>query len=275
MLNQTLLLLVALAGGNDMHLPSWAGSETDRFQSGVVRADSIPTIVGPTVIAIVHGSLDSVALALDDVRAMASALRYQFLIGPESLPPYVAAFDSVSGVHYEIALYVPADRPEGYSLISPRRAPEFARGFATTAELRRWLWMVRRPPLMAWYLDLWPVALLSGVLVAASVTPVISRWQIWILLSLVAAGLSSALVAPVVLARAANPFHNMLERDVIAILILAAGVPFLVGCVALALTRRHMRLVYRLLIACTVGFLGLAASPIYALFVHCTSGDCL
>lgn len=178
-------------------------------------------------------------------------------------------------MHYGTAVYIPDGGPSGYALIAPRRGPEFVRGLAPTPELRRWLRVFRRPPLLAWYLDLGPVALMSAALVIASLTSVVQRRRVWIPLSLVAAGLSLTLTAPVVLERAANPFHNMLQRDVIGSFILAAGIPLVVSSVAVALSGRPLRVAFRLLIPSIAGLLCIALSPLYALLIHCTSGDCL
>src|SRR5438034_8130854 len=69
--------VVALVAAIGSQMPSAANTPSGS-QGEVVRADSIPVIVGPTVLAIVPGKLDSVAPALRRVREMASALGYTF-----------------------------------------------------------------------------------------------------------------------------------------------------------------------------------------------------
>ncbi len=271
------LLVVTLASAATFAGP-FAVSATAHFgtcQVRVARANTIPTIRGPTVIAVVHGPLDSVAKALDGVRAMASAFNYQFVIAPETIPAYVRAHEPGSGLWFETAVYVPADHLSGYALVSPSRTPEFVRGLAPTGQLRKALRDLRRPPLLALYLDFWPVAVASAVVVAASLTSAIRRKAIWIPLSLAAAGCSLAFVAPVIAAHAANPFRNMLQRDVVAALVLAAGVPLLVSLVAFLMSGRGVALLYRVIVPCVIAVVCIGTSPLYLLFVHCTSGDCI
>ncbi len=253
-------------------MPSAADSPR-ASQGSVVRADSIPVIVGPTILAIIRGPLDSVAPALHRVRDMASALGYTFVVAPETTPPYLPALNATTGQHFGTAVYVPDSQSSGYALVSPSRTPEFVRGFAPTANLRRSLRGFLRPELLAWYLDLWPIALLSAVVIVASLTSVVQRKEVWIGVSLAAGALSLALVAPTVLARWSNPFHNVLLRDVVALLVLAAGIPLLVSGTSFALADRH--LAYRLLIPLIVSVVCIAGSLLFVLLVHCTSGDCL
>ena len=253
-------------------MPS-AANTASGSQGEVVRADSIPVVVGPTVLAIIRGPLDSVAPALRRVREMASALGYTFVVAPETVPAYLPASHSGTGQPYGEAVYIPAGHPAGYALVSPSRTPEFVHGLAPTANLRRSLRGFLRPQLLAWYLDLWPIALLSAVVIVASLTSVVQRKEVWIGVSLAAGALSLALVAPTVLARWSNPFHNVLLRDVVALLVLAAGIPLLVSGTAFALADRH--LAYRLLIPLIVSVACIAGSFLLLLLVHCTSGDCL
>jgi len=259
--------VVALVATIGSQMPSAANTPSGS-QGEVVRADSIPVIVGPTVLAIVPGKLDSVAPALRRVREMASALGYTFVVAPETVPAYLR-----TGQRSGIAVYIPDGQSSGYALVSPSRTPEFVRGLAPTANLRRSLRGFLRPQLLAWYFDLWPIALLSAVVVVASLTSVFQRKEVWIGISIAAGALSLALVAPTVLARWSNPFHNVLVRDVVALLVLAAGIPLLVSGTAVGLADRH--LAYRLFIPFIVSVVCIAGSFLLLLLVHCTSGDCL
>jgi len=204
---------------------------------------------------------------------MANAFGYTFVIAPETVPAYLPAAHSSTGQHFGTAVYVPDGQSSGYALVDGSHTPEFVRGLAPTATLRRSLRGFLRPELLAWYLDLWPIALLSAVVIVASLTSLIQRKEVWIGVSLAAGALSLALVAPTVLARWSNPFHNVLVRDVVAILVLAACIPLLASGTSFALADRQ--LAYRLLVPLIVSVVCIAGSFVLVVIVHCTSGDCL
>ena len=243
------------------------------FQNELARAESLPAIRGPTVIAIVQEPLDSALRDLRRVQAIARALGYDFVLAPEHLPRYASVSFPPGSAPAGTAIYVPDGRSSGYALVDPRRTPEFVRGLAATGAVRRALRAFRRSELVNGYWQLWPVALLSAVLILASLTPASQRNALWVPLTVVCAAISLALVAPSIIAQAANPFYNMLQRDVVAAFVLAAGVPLLVSWAALL--SQDGSTAYRVLLPSAVAVCSIAASPLYRLLIHCTSGDCL
>ena len=266
-----LLVLIAVCG---MACTAGPSSDPSAVDQVVTRSTSIPKVTGPTVLAVVVGPLDSVTGDLRKAQAAAKELGYQFIVAPESVPAYVSADDPASGLQYGTAVYVPADRPSGYALLG-RGGPEFVRGLAPTAEFRRALRATRRDPLLTWYFQLWPVALVSAWTIAAGLTNLVHRRAIWLAQAVAGAALSLALLAPVIQRNAANPFNNVIERDIVAFLVFAAGVPLIVSLIVALLARRGTRLAYQIVLPAGVASLCIAVSPIYGLIVHCTSGDCL
>src|SRR6266487_1154815 len=101
--------VVALVATIGSQMPSAANTPSGS-QGEVVRADSIPVIVGPTVLAIVPGELDSVAPALCRVREMWRALGYAFALAPDPVRAYLRP-----GRRSGIAVYVPEGESSGYA----------------------------------------------------------------------------------------------------------------------------------------------------------------
>jgi len=272
MSNSVFLLLAMFTANLGGQLAGMTDSN-GTFQYEFVRAESLPAIRGPTVIAIVQEPLDSALPDLRAVQAIASALGYDFVLASERVPRYASVSVPPGSAPAGTAIYLPDGRPSGYALVDPRRTHEFVRGLAATGALRRAFRAFRQSVWVNWYWQLWPVALLSAVLIVASLTPASQRKALWVPVTEAFAAISLALVAPSIIAQAANPFHNMLQRDVVAAFVLAVGVPLLVGWTAFL--SQGASTAYRVLLPSAIAVCSIAASPLYALLIHCTSGDCL
>jgi len=127
----------------------------------------------------------------------------------------------------------------------------------------------------AFYFSLWPVGASSVIIAIAGMTTLVQDRRRWLVLSIATTLAGALLYAPSVLAEAADPVHNRLHRDVAGAFIFAIAIPLIVSRLSSILARHSVGATTRLLAALGTAFLCLLASPLYFLFVHCTSGDCL
>jgi len=127
----------------------------------------------------------------------------------------------------------------------------------------------------SFYLSLWPVGAATVVIAIGAVSALVHNRRRWFFMSLAATLVGVLLYAPTVLAEAADPAHNRLHRDVAGAFIYATAVPVIVSWRSAILAGRGVSPTHRLLAALGTALLCLATSPLYFLFVHCTSGDCL
>jgi len=127
----------------------------------------------------------------------------------------------------------------------------------------------------AFYFSLSPVGASSVIIAIAGMTTLVQDRRRWLVLSIATTLAGVLLYAPSVLAEAADPVQNRLHRDVAGAFIFAIAIPLIVSSVPSILARHSVGATTRLLAALGTALLCLLTSPLYFLFVHCTSGDCL
>lgn len=120
------------------------------------------------------------------------------------------------------------------------------------------------------------VITLGGIAMAA-LTPtrlvkVPCRW--WSVVTIVSV-VSLATNCVISFDEASQPVNNLLVRDVVAWILLAGVIPFLVAAVSRSIARNRKGVWLRTIVAVLVLVLLAGATPFVLLFVHCTSGDCL
>src|SRR5205814_8835196 len=121
----------------------------------------------------------------------------------------------------------------------------------------------------------WPRCAPTVVIAIGAVSPRVHNTRRCLFMPLAATLLGVVLYAPTVLEEAADPAHHRLHRDVAGAFVYAIAVPVIVSWRSAILAGRGVSPTHRLLAALGTALLCLATSPLYFLFVHCTSGDCL
>jgi len=129
--------------------------------------------------------------------------------------------------------------------------------------------------MISFYAQFWPAVAAVAVLAALSASRLATDSARWKLVSALVIAAGVALYAPSLLLRGADPRNNLLIRDLVAALLLAAGGPALAAWSAHRLQRRGIGPTWRAMTCLVLGLLWVAASPFVLLFAHCTSGDCL
>jgi hypothetical protein len=127
----------------------------------------------------------------------------------------------------------------------------------------------------AFYLQFWPSFAAAACLAVFSAWGASAQPRYWVLLAGFLIIVALALYVPSLLGRAAEPRNNILGRDIVASVALAAAAPAWAAWAAFALHSQGFGPIRRAVTSLAMSLLLLAASPIIVLLVHCTSGDCL
>jgi hypothetical protein len=205
---------------------------------------------------------------------LADRLGYSLHVIAGDPPERILRVSEMSGEYFQYT-YIRSGVTVGYILAPAGGTPETVRGAAGPLRLRWRVWLAESPEMFRYYLRLWPIAL--GVLLISSLTLSVvpkaranwTRTTRWITAAVAAAYL------PLILGFAANPYNNVLGRDVVASLVIAVALPLLTGAIGWQLIRLGAHPVLRILVPLCIALPLLAVSPIAILLVHCTSLDCL
>ena len=127
----------------------------------------------------------------------------------------------------------------------------------------------------SFYSQFWPSVAAAACLAIVSASGASARPRVWLLLASSLILVALALYVPSLLGRAAEPRNNILARDIVASVTLAAAAPAWAAWAAFVLHSQGFGPIRRALTSLALSLLLLAASPIILLVVHCTSGDCL
>lgn len=234
------------------------------LQTAIFGQDPIEV---PTLIA--FGPLHGLEPSLEEAHAVARRLGFTLEI-TDSAPDWIR-----TGTRSARAVYVPTDVSSGYIAFAPGRGAEFVPNRKSQIQFAMHLRIVMLDPWVRYYLRFWPVVAAIVLIAASSLTHAVESKVTWYTLSLVIVTAELAVYVPMQLALAANPLHNVITRDLVAIVALAVVLPAFTSGVSNYLWRRHLRTPLRIAAVTIPPMVVLAASPLLLLMVHCTSGDCL